>query len=352
MHWGIRSRRDPFAGVLDEVIGGPAGARPLLRHPAGRGARMTAVAERYTDATGWIFEHALQPLLYALGLMDWAEDAYAWLDFALFGLFGIAVAWAVCRPLEAWRPVERWSDRGAVRTDMLYTFLNRLGLLPLLAFVFWPRVQAAWEGWLTEAGLLPPTLEELVPLLRDHPVLAFAAYVVILDFARVLAAPGAARLPLVVGAACDPPCAAADDLLDRRPQPRAGRRHRRGLVRRHRPADRRAAGAVPGIVLILRLAESLSHANVRLDYGRLGERLLVSPRFHRLHHAPLSAGAHGRNYAVLLPVWDWVFGTGDFRRGVFPPTGAPEEPEALASGGWLRQQAVGLRRMVGAIAGR
>jgi len=22
MHWGIRSRREPFAGVLDEVIGG------------------------------------------------------------------------------------------------------------------------------------------------------------------------------------------------------------------------------------------------------------------------------------------------------------------------------------------
>jgi sterol desaturase/sphingolipid hydroxylase (fatty acid hydroxylase superfamily) len=313
---------------------------------------MTAIAERYTDATGWIFEHALQPLLYALGLMDWAEDAYAWLDFALFGLFGIAVAWAVCRPLEAWRPVEPVSQRGAVRTDMLYTFLNRLGLLPLLAFVFLASVQAAWEGWLTEAGLLPPTLEELVPLLRDHPVAAFAAYVVILDFGEywrhraqhafrwwwalhaihhaqrqmtfwtddrnhvlddVIAAVWFGAIALLIGV---PP------------------------------------GQFPVIVLVLRLAESLSHANVRLDYGRLGERLLVSPRFHRLHHAPLSAGAQGQNYAVLLPVWDWIFGTGDFRRGVFPPTGAPEEPESLASGGWLRQQTIGLRRMVGAIAGR
>jgi sterol desaturase/sphingolipid hydroxylase (fatty acid hydroxylase superfamily) len=313
---------------------------------------MTAIAELYTDATGWIFEHALQPLLYVLGLMDWAEDAYAWLDFALFGLFGIAVAWAVCRPLEAWRPVEPVSQRGAVRTDMLYTFMNRLGLLPLLAFVFLASIQAAWEGWLTEAGLLPPTLEELVPLLRDHPVLAFAAYVVILDFGEywrhraqhtfrwwwalhaihhaqrqmtfwtddrnhvlddVIAAVWFGAIALLIGV---PP------------------------------------GQFPVIVLVLRLAESLSHANVRLDYGRLGERMLVSPRFHRLHHAPLSAGAQGRNYAVLLPIWDWVFGTGDFQRGVFSPTGAPEEPEALASGGWLRQQAVGLRRMVGAIAGR
>jgi len=313
---------------------------------------MTAIAELYTDATGWIFEHALQPLLYAAGLMDWAEDAYAWLDFALFGLFGIVVAWAVCRPLEAWRPVEPVVQRDAVRTDMLYTFLNRLGLLPLLAFVFLASVQAAWEGWLTEAGLLPPTLEELIPLLREHPLVAFASYVVILDFGEywrhraqhafrwwwalhaihhaqrqmtfwtddrnhvlddVIAAVWFGAIALLIGV---PP------------------------------------GQFPLIVLLLRLAESLSHANVRLNYGRVGERLLVSPRFHRLHHAPVSAAAHGQNYAVLLPVWDWVFGTADFRRGVFPPTGAPEEPEALASGGWLRQQAVGLRRMVGAIAGR
>ncbi|WP_254452213.1 sterol desaturase family protein [Roseicella sp. DB1501] len=313
---------------------------------------MSRIADLYAQATGWIFEHALQPLLYALGLMDWAEDAYAWLDFALFGLFGILVVVAVCRPLEAWRPVEPRTDRQAVRTDMLYTFLSRLGLLPLLAFVLLASAQTAWEAWLTEAGLLPPTLEELVPLLREQPLLAFAAYVVILDFAEywrhraqhglrwwwalhaihhaqrqmtfwtddrnhvlddVLAAVWFGAIALLIGV---PP------------------------------------GQFPLIVLLLRLAESLSHANVRLDYGRLGERLLVSPRFHRLHHAPLSAGAHGKNYAVLLPVWDWLFGTADFRRGVFPPTGTPEEPEALASGGWLRQQAVGLRRMVAALAGR
>jgi hypothetical protein len=50
---------------------------------------------------------------------------------------------------------------------------------------------------------------------------------------------------------------------------------------------------------------------------------------------------------VLLPVWDWVFGTADFNRGAYPKTGAPGEPEALATGGWARQQVVALRRMVG-----
>jgi sterol desaturase/sphingolipid hydroxylase (fatty acid hydroxylase superfamily) len=39
------------------------------------------------------------------------------------------------------------------------------------------------------------------------------------------------------------------------------------------------------ILLVGRLIESWSHANVDMSFGRLGERLLVGPRFHRLHHA-------------------------------------------------------------------
>jgi sterol desaturase/sphingolipid hydroxylase (fatty acid hydroxylase superfamily) len=97
------------------------------------------------------------------------------------------------------------------------------------------------------------------------------------------------------------------------------------------------------IVMLRQLAESLSHANVRLDFGRVGERVLVSPRFHRIHHGELSAGEHGHNYAVLLPVWDWVFGTADFDRKSYPRTGDPNAPESLATGGWLRQQIDGFR---------
>ena len=86
--------------------------------------------------------------------------------------------------------------------------------------------------------------------------------------------------------------------------------------------------------------------------ARVGERLVVSPRFHRLHHGVLSIGASGKNYAVLLPVWDWVFGTADFDRARYPRTGDPTAPESLASGGWMRQQVDGTKRMLRALAGR
>ena len=301
----------------------------------------------YATVTGWLFEHLIQPPFYALGLMAYAEDAYGFLDAFLLGALGIGLVWLICRPLEIWRPVEPVLDRRVVRTDILYTLLNRLGILPILAFVALLSVQPLWQGFLTEQELLPPTLEALFPTLLDRPWLAFAAYVVVLDFAEYwrhraqhgirwwwsLHAVHHAQRQMTFW---------SDD-------------------RNHLLDDVIAAlwfgaialligvppGQFPLIVLLLRCAESLSHANVRLDYGWLGERLLVSPRFHRLHHGLLSAGAMGKNYAVLLPVWDWVFGTADFNRASYPATGAPEEPEALATGGWWRQQVVAARRMLG-----
>lgn len=302
--------------------------------------------------TGFLFAHALQPAMYALGLMDWAEDAFEWLDFALLGAAAMLISWLVCRPLEAWRPVEPVTDRRAVRTDMLYTVLVRLGLLPLLAFVMLASLAAWWEATVADSGFVPPTLETLFPALRDHPLLAFAVYVVVLDFGEywrhrfqhrfgwwwALHSVHHAQRQMTFWT--DDRNHVLDDVL--------GALWFGGLAL--------LIGVPPAqfplILLLLRVAESLSHANVRLSFGRVGERLVVSPRFHRLHHGELSAGQQGKNYAVLLPVWDWIFGTADFRRDVFPRTGDPEGPEALATGGWLRQQAVGLRRMVGALGGR
>jgi sterol desaturase/sphingolipid hydroxylase (fatty acid hydroxylase superfamily) len=311
-----------------------------------------AFSRTLDDVTGWIFETLLQPLMYEWGLMDWADDALDWLEFGLFGVFSIVLVYLVCRPLEAWRPVEPVTDRRAIRTDILYTLLTRLGLLPMVAFVLLASLQAWWEGSVADSGFVPPTLETLFPGLREAPILAFAIYVVILDFGEywrhrfqhtfrwwwalhsihhaqrqmtfwtddrnhildeIIGALWFGAIALLIGV---PP------------------------------------GQFPLLVLVMRLAESLSHANVRLSFGRVGERLLVSPRFHRLHHGVLSTADHGKNYAVLLPVWDWIFGTADFRRDVYPETGDPDAPEALATGGWLRQQAVGLKRMAGAILGR
>ncbi|MCX7684613.1 MAG: sterol desaturase family protein [Acetobacteraceae bacterium] len=298
-----------------------------------------------------VFAGAVQPALYAAGWMDLADDFYDWLDFALFGALSMAVSWAVCRPLEAWRPVEPVTDRKAIRTDVVYTAIARLGLLPLLSFLLLAQASAGFHGWLADHDIVPPTLETLIPALREAPLLAFALYVVVLDFGEywrhrfqhafgwwwALHSVHHAQRQMTFWT--DDRNHILDDVLAALWM--AGIATLIGVP----------PGQFPLLVLLLRVAESLSHANVRLDFGRVGERLIVSPRFHRLHHGLLSAGEAGKNYAVLLPLWDWIFGTADFRRDHYPPTGDPTGSERLATGGWLAQQAEGLKRLWRALRG-
>ena len=107
----------------------------------------------------------------------------------------------------------------------------------------------------------------------------------------------------------------------------------------------------PLLVLVLRFVESLSHANARLSFGAVGERLLISPRFHRAHHGVLAAGQRSCNYGAVLPWWDMLFGTADFSRD-HVRTGDPSGEEAMATGSWTAQQRAGLRRMTRVLGAR
>ena len=127
-------------------------------------------------------------------------------------------------------------------------------------------------------------------------------------------------------------------------------------------------GVPPGqfiaLVVFTQLSESLQHANLRLWFGRIGERLWISPRFHRLHHsvgighesdarqAHLQHGRSpalgGHNFGVLLPWWDMLFRTANFELR-YDPTGVRDQVEQgrdYGRGFWA-QQWQGLRRLAG-----
>jgi sterol desaturase/sphingolipid hydroxylase (fatty acid hydroxylase superfamily) len=76
----------------------------------------------------------------------------------------------------------------------------------------------------------------------------------------------------------------------------------------------------PLLFLFMRFIESLSHANIKLSFGWLGDRLIVSPRFHRLHHGLRAAGRNSCNYGAVFPTWDILFRTADFS-DEYAPTG-------------------------------
>ncbi|KAK0038738.1 sterol desaturase family protein [Biomphalaria pfeifferi] len=68
-----------------------------------------------------------------------------------------------------------------------------------------------------------------------------------------------------------------------------------------------ADAALLGYGVIETLQATLIHANVRFKFGPL-RYWLVTPQFHHWHHSDEDA-AIDKNFAVHLPIWDWLFGS-------------------------------------------
>ena len=127
-------------------------------------------------------EHLLIPLLYQLGLMQWEDLSYGWALFAVYGAVQVAITFAVCLPLERWRPVERWPDRRRrVRGRAVHGGLPRRHSAAR-TFVGFYQAQVALNGFLADHGWVPPTLERLFPSCWASQVLTFVLYAIILDF--------------------------------------------------------------------------------------------------------------------------------------------------------------------------
>jgi len=313
---------------------------------------LDTLSNLFTAVHAWLFEALVQPALYQLGFMTYAEQAFSALEVSLYGVLEIGLMLLLLRPLEWWRPVEHWPDRRAVRVDVLYTVLHNLGIVPLAVFLLLQPLEQAIDGTLRLNGVIPPSLEELVPWLAAHPLASFFAYLAILDFSEywrhrlqhrfnwwwALHALHHSQRQLSLWA--DQRNHLLDNMLSDL-----------WLV-----VVALLVGVPPGqflgIVVLMRLIESLSHTNVRLSFGWLGDRLLVSPHFHRQHHG-IGVGHEGRamgcNFAPLFPLWDLLFGTARLAPD-YPATGIRDQLDGVDYGeGFIRQQVLGIKRLTRAL---
>ncbi|MBI5721134.1 MAG: sterol desaturase family protein [Burkholderiales bacterium] len=305
-----------------------------------------------------LFEAVVQPLMFEFGQAGILAEGFHATGWLLVGLLQIVVMLTFFRALERWRPVEPVTDRAAVRVDIAYTLLHRLGLFRVVMFF---TVDPLWDtlvGALRVAGLPTWSLDGLWPGVTDIALVSFLLYLVLFDFVDY----GLHR---------------AQHRFDWWWQLHAVHHSQRQMTmwsdnRNHLLDDllrdslfvlvALAVGIPPGqfiaVVAVAQLVESLAHANVRLSFGSLGERLLVSPRFHRVHHGigvghesagPGSLGGH--NFAVLFPVWDAIFGTGRWYDAPGPTGIRDQLPEFggrdYGRGFWA-QQWRGVQRLVGA----
>ncbi|MDP1954065.1 MAG: sterol desaturase family protein [Polaromonas sp.] len=303
----------------------------------------------------WLFESAVQPAMFALGLGNLLEDGYEATAWFLVGVIQIAVLLAFIGPLQRWRPVEPVLDHATIRTDMLYTVIHRLGVFRIaLFFTLEPWFDEAFGALRTE-GYGTFHLDQLWPGVTDGAVVSFLIYLVVFDLLgywihraqhqsglwwRLHSLHHAQRQMTMWS---DNRNHLLDDIL----------------VDSLLVIAAQLIGVAPGqfiaIVAVTQLSESFQHANLRLWFGRVGERLWVSPRFHRLHHSigvgHESAGKNtlgGHNFGVLLPWWDMLFKTANFEQR-YDPTGVRDQVEQSRDygRGFWSQQWVGLKRLVG-----
>ncbi|MDP2032786.1 MAG: sterol desaturase family protein [Polaromonas sp.] len=316
---------------------------------------MDSLETWFSTAQQCLFEAAVQPALFALGLGNLLEDGYAATAWFLVGLIQIVILLVVVGPLQRWRPVEPLTDRATIRTDILYTLIHRLGLFRIALFFTLEPLFDDLFGMARTAGFGTLHLDQFWPGVSDQPLVSLLIYLVVFDFVAYWTHRGQHQL---------------EWWWRLHSLHHAQRQMTMWSDNRNHLLDdvlvdvivvlvAQLIGVAPGqfiaIVALTQLSESFQHANLRLWFGRVGERLWVSPRFHRLHHSigigHETAGKGtlgGYNFGVLLPWWDVLFGTANFEQR-YDPTGIRDQVEQSRDygRGFWSQQWLGLKRLFG-----
>jgi len=315
---------------------------------------MDAVADLFAQTQLWLFEAAVQPLMFALGLGGRLEEGFNGTGWLLVGLFQLMVMLLVIAPLQAWKPVEPVVDRAAIRVDVLYTIIHRLGLFRIAMFFTLDPLFDEMAAPLRAAGVGTLHLDGLWPGVTDLPWVSFLLYLVVLDLLQYAIHRGQHQFnwwwrlhslhhsQRQMTMWSDNRNHLLDDVL------------RDAIVAVAALLIGIAPGQFVAVVAFTQLCENFQHANVRIWFGAVGERLLVSPRFHRVHHS-IGVGheSHGKqtlgghNFGVLFPWWDVLFNTADFALR-FDATGVRDQVEQgvdYGQGFWA-QQWRGLKRLL------
>jgi sterol desaturase/sphingolipid hydroxylase (fatty acid hydroxylase superfamily) len=277
----------------------------------------------------------------------------------LVGVIQIVVMLAVIGPLQRWRPVEPLSDRRAVRTDVIYTLIHRLGLFRVVLFLLVDPVMDTLLGELRVQGVGTFHLDDVWPGVTDGPWTSFLIYLVVFDFVNYWLHRAQHQWNWWWA------LHAVHHSQRQMTQWTDNRNHLLDdvIVAVVWVLIAQLIGIAPSqfvaVVALTQLFENFQHANLRISFGTWGERLWVSPRFHRLHHAiglgheaqpqvgsqPAVLGGH--NFGVLLPWWDVLFGTANFDSH-FEPTGIRDQVEEgrdYGEGFWM-QQYLGIKRFI------
>lgn len=315
---------------------------------------MESIAALWIAVVTALADHAIAPLLGLLHLTGVADDPREIATALLISAIQVLIVACVFRPLEDLVPAERWTDRRYARIDRFYTLLKLFGVLPIFTYLLLDPF-TSWIGGLF-AGVSGGdgrealfSLQGMFPALRQHPVLLFLAYFAIFDLVYYLyhrlqhAVPWLWALHSLHHSQRQLNCWSND--------------------RDHYLDDLFEALVITGVslligvapidyallILIGELVQNFSHANVRIGFGRIFDKLVVDPKYHRLHHMvidPERPHIHNCNFALVFPFWDVLFGTALYAEKQHP-TGV-DDPAIDADNmlGFVGQQVAALKRFL------
>ena len=276
----------------------------------------------------------VQPVFYRLGLMRYGEDTFDALYGVIVGVLEILLTYVLLRPMEALRPIEAWQDRKALRADVIYTWIAKLGILNLVFFVVLQPFFDHLQGLMSIYNVPSIDLDNLWPGVTSRPDVSFLIYLVVLDFAGYWYHRWQHKIGIwwelhAVHHSQRQMSLWSDD-------------------RNHFLDDMIQAAFFAALSLLIGVSpiqfvvlvagtnfmQSVQHVNGKLPYGRVLERVIVSPIFHRRHHAIGYGheGTHyGCNFGVLFPWWDMLFRTVSWDSTVEPTGIRSQLPEPQGS---------------------
>ncbi|MDH2235464.1 sterol desaturase family protein [Pigmentiphaga sp. GD03639] len=316
---------------------------------------MSYLASLWTQLIAWVSTHLVEPAVLFLHIADTAGNPLEISEALLIALLQLFIIGFIFRPLETLAPAERWEDRKLTRIDRLYTLLMLLGLFPLFSYLVLTPFANMLGGLGGEAEAGPAVssgLKHWVPWFEDHPYLLFLVYYLVYDCVYYWmhraqhAIPWWWALHSMHHSQRQMSCWTNDrgSYID-------------GVLQSFILATvGLAMGVEPSefalLGLLSELVQNLSHTNVRFGFGRIGERLLVDPKFHRLHHMvrdPERPSLHNCNFGQVLPVWDILFGTALYGEKIRPTGVSDPMVDADNDRGLVGQQWQAARRFWGAV---
>jgi sterol desaturase/sphingolipid hydroxylase (fatty acid hydroxylase superfamily) len=289
---------------------------------------MNSLVTWYSNIQEWMMQNIVLPTLYATNGMGHADDAVTGLDWFLLGLIQVIVIALVFKPIENLIPAEdasKHSKKNLQISDVFYTLIHRLGIFKLVLFFAFADVFFWFEAQLHDVGYKQLNVENWIPGITSIPLISFLIYLVIIDFFEYAYHRSSHKLnwwwqlhalhhsQQYMTVWSDNRNHVLDDLMH------AAFFALLALMIGVEPIQ------FLWIIALGQLVQSWQHGNLNLDHGWF-KYVLISPKFHRLHHAVgMGHEVEGRpgvlggcNFGVLFPWWDMALGTARFSQEVHP----------------------------------